>query len=140
VRVLTAEERRAWVDDINAKMAQLEQRWERSGHTDVYALRGALIFLQMQLPPWVFSGVMEQLKMPEMQPPYDEIRWLTVREAYIAGLDKTEAADYAVKKLANTPARCKDSMMMVSYYKVERRLPPAARLVVSRRPRKQRIK
>jgi hypothetical protein len=140
VRVLTAEQRRAWVDDINARMAQLEQQWERSGHTDVYALRGALIFLETQLPRWVFSGVMEWLKVQEMQPPYHEIRWLMVREGYIEGLDSDAARDNAVKKLANTPARCKGSMMMKSYQMVERRLPPAARLVVSRRPRKQRIR
>jgi hypothetical protein len=33
VRVLTAEQRRALVDDINARMAQLKQQWERSGHS-----------------------------------------------------------------------------------------------------------
>jgi predicted transcriptional regulator len=32
-RVLTAEQRRASVDDINARMAQLKQQWERSGHS-----------------------------------------------------------------------------------------------------------
>jgi hypothetical protein len=76
VRVLTAEQRRALVDDINARMAQLKQQWERSGHTDVHALRAALIFLEAQLPPWVFSGVMQRLKVQQMQPPYHEIRWL----------------------------------------------------------------
>ena len=81
VRTLTAEERRALVDDINARMAQLKQQWERSRHTDVHALRGALIFLEMQLPPWVFSGVMQWLEVQEMQPPYHEIRWMRVREA-----------------------------------------------------------
>jgi hypothetical protein len=140
VRVLTAEERRAWVDDINARMAQLERQWERSGHTDVHALRGALIFLETQLPPWVFSGVMQQLKVQEMQPPYHEIRWLMVRQGYDEGLDSDDAYDNAVKKLADTPAHCKRSMMMKSYQMVERRLSPAARRVVSRRPRKQRVK
>jgi hypothetical protein len=140
VRVLTAEERRAFVDDINARMAQLERQWERSGHTDVHALRGALIFLETQLPPWVFSGVMQQLKVQEMQPPYHEIRWLMVRQGYDEGLDSDDAYDNAVKKLADTPAHCKRSMMMKSYQMVERRLSPAARRVVSRRPRKQRIK
>jgi hypothetical protein len=140
VRTLAAEEKGAWVDDINARMAQLKQQWERSKHTDVHALRGALIFLEMQLPPWVFSGVMQWLKVPEMQPPYYGIRWLMVREGYIEGLDSNAARDNAVKKLANTPARCKGSMMMKSYQMVERSLPPAARLVVSRRPRKQQIR
>ena len=93
VRVLSAEERRAFVDDINARMAQLERQWERSGHTDVHALRGALIFLETQLPPWVFSGVMQQLKVQEMQPPYHEIRWLMVRQGYDEGLVSDDAYD-----------------------------------------------
>jgi hypothetical protein len=46
----------------NPGIAQLKQQRERSGHTDVHALRGALIFPEMQLPPRVFSGVMQQLK------------------------------------------------------------------------------
>jgi hypothetical protein len=140
VHTLTAEEKSAGVDDINARMAQLKQQWERSGQTDVHALRGALIFLEMQLPPWVFSGVMQWLKVQEMQPPYHEIRWLMVRQGYDEGLDSDDASDNAVKKLAGTPAHCKRSMMMKSYQKIERRLPPAARRVLTRRPRKQRIK
>jgi hypothetical protein len=82
VRVLTAEQRRASVDDINARMAQLKQQWERSGHTDVHALRGAVIFLKAQLPPWVFSGVMQRLKVQQMQPPYHEIRAYGARSAH----------------------------------------------------------
>jgi hypothetical protein len=145
VRAVTAEQRRALVDDINAKMAQLKQQWERSGHTDLHALRGALIFLETQLPLWVFSGVMQRLEqqlqqMQQMQPPYHGIRWLMVRQGYDEGLDSDDAYDNAVKKLANTPARCKRSMMMKSYQMVERSLSPAARRVVTRRPRKQRIK
>jgi hypothetical protein len=47
-------------------IAQLKQQRERSGHTDVHALRGALIFPEMQLPPRVFSG---QLKVQEDRAP-----------------------------------------------------------------------
>jgi hypothetical protein len=106
----------------------------------VHALRGALIFLETHLPPWVFSGVMQWLKVQEMQPPYHEIRWLIVRQGYDEGLDSDDAYDNAVKKLADTPAHCKRSMLMKSYQMVERMLSSAARRVVSRRPRKQRIK
>jgi hypothetical protein len=141
VRTLSAEQKGAWVDDINARLAQLKQQWERSKHTDVHALRGALIFLEMQLPPWVFSGVMQWLKVQEMQPPYHEIRWMRVREAMNEmNLLAPQAYKWASKKLADTPARAGPDMMMKSYQKVERSLPPAARRVVSRRPRKQRIK
>jgi hypothetical protein len=139
VRVLTAEERRAWVDDINARMAQLKQQWERSGHTDVHALRGALIFLEAQLPPWVFSGLMQRLKVQQMQPPYHEIRWLMVREARIEKkLLATEAYEYASKKLANTPARAKTDAIMKSFQKIESGLPPGLRLSPPRRPRRPR--
>jgi hypothetical protein len=139
VRVLTAEERRAWVDDINARMAQLKQQWERSGHTDVHALRGALIFLEAQLPPWVFSGLMQRLKVQQMQPPYHGIRWLMVREARIEKkLLATEAYEYASKKLANTPARAKIDAIMKSFQKIESGLPPGLRLSPPRRPRRPR--
>jgi hypothetical protein len=83
-RKLTAEETCAQVGDINARMAALQQRWETSAQNDLRALRGALIFLQAQLPPWVFSGVMKNLRVPQMQPPFHGIRWLVVREAFDA--------------------------------------------------------
>jgi hypothetical protein len=141
VRVLTAEERRAFVDDINARMAQLKQQWERSGHTDVHALRGALIFLETHLPPWVFSGVMQWLKVQEMQPPYHGIRWLMVRAARIEKkLLAEEAYEYVSKKLANTPARAKTDAIMKSFQKVESELPPGLRLSPPRRPRRPRVK
>jgi hypothetical protein len=136
VRTLTAEEISAWVDDINARMAQLKQQWERSKRTDVHALRGALIFLEMQLPPWVFSGVMQWLKVQEMQPPYHEIRWMRVREAMNEmNLLALDAYEWDSKKLADTPARAGPDMMMKSYQKVERSLPKSAR-----RPRTRRKK
>jgi hypothetical protein len=135
-RVLTAEQRRASVDDNNARMAQLKQQWERSGHTDVHALRGALIFLEAQLPPWVFSGVMQRLKVQEMQPPYHEIRWMRVREAMSEmDLRADEAYEWASKKLAGTPAHGGRDTMMKSYQKIERSLAESAR-----RPRTRRKK
>jgi hypothetical protein len=57
VYTLTAEEKGAWVDDINARMAALERQWEKSERTDMHALYGALIFCGAQLPPWLFSGL-----------------------------------------------------------------------------------
>ena len=53
--------RLAFVDDINARMAQLKQQWERSGHTDVHALRGALIYPETQYR----RGLFWQLKVQE---------------------------------------------------------------------------
>ena len=56
------DEVRAWRADVAAKMAALEQRWEKSGHADLHALIGALVFCQAQLPVWVFSGVLKRLR------------------------------------------------------------------------------
>jgi hypothetical protein len=41
--------------DANARYAALERRWEASGHTDLDALRGMLVFFQRQLPPALFK-------------------------------------------------------------------------------------
>jgi hypothetical protein len=99
-------------------------------------VRGALIFLKAQLPPWVFSGVMQRLKVQQMRPPYHEIRWLMVREARIEKkLLAAEAYEYVSKKLANTPARAKTDAIMKSFQKVESELPPGLRLSPPRRPR-----
>ena len=85
-----------------------------------HKVRGALIFLKAQLPPWVFSGVMQRLKVQQMRPPYHEIRWLMVREARIEKkLLAQEAYEYVSKKLANTPARAKTDAIMKSFQKVE---------------------
>ena len=45
---LTIDEARAMADDINARMAALQQQWAASG--DLHALLGGLIFCQQQLP------------------------------------------------------------------------------------------
>jgi hypothetical protein len=97
-----------------------------------HKVRGALIFLKAQLPPWVFSGVMQRLKVQQMRPPYHEIRWLMVREARIEKkLLAQEACEYVSKKLANTPARgarkdrCHNEGPI---QKVESELPPGLRL------------
>jgi hypothetical protein len=138
VRPLTAEEKGAWVDDINARMAALERQWEKSQRTDMHALYGVLIFCGAQLPPWLFSGLCRLLEQqfPQLQSPYHEIRWMKVREAMNEmNLRADEAYEWASKKLADTPARAGPDMMMKSYQKMERTLPNSAR-----RPRTRRKK
>jgi len=87
VRALTVEEKGAWVDEINARMAGLERQWEKSKRTDLHALHGALIFCGAQLPPWLFSGLCRLLEQqfPQLESPYHEIRWMRVREERDAG-------------------------------------------------------
>jgi hypothetical protein len=139
VRALAAEEIRAWVDDINAKMAALERRWKESGQTDLHALHGALVFCETQLPAWLFSGLCRVIETQLFQqpcPPYHEFRWAMVRECLADGLTHDEAYDEVAEKLADTDARCGCHMVMKSYQKVEGRLPDWARW----RNRKQRRK
>jgi len=45
----------------------LKQRRERSGHINVHALRGALIFPETQLPPRVFSWVMSNWRCRKIE-------------------------------------------------------------------------
>jgi hypothetical protein len=138
VHTLTAEEKGAWVDDINARMAALERQWEKSERTDMHALYGALIFCGAQLPPWLFSGLCRLLEqqIPQLESPYHEIRWMRVREAMSEmNLRADEAYEWASMKLADTPAHGGRDTMMKSYQKIERSLPENAR-----RPRTRRKK
>jgi hypothetical protein len=161
VRALTTEEVQASVDDINARMAQLEQLWERSGRTDVRALRGALILLEAQLPPWVFAGLMQRLDVPEDESARINFhRWALVcevRKARKAG----KAQDRIKGKLSNrrrktgedededdfevasiksqgTPVECGRDMMEKSFRMIENALPLDVRISRPRKPRRPR--
>jgi hypothetical protein len=120
VRALSPEEVLVGADDLTARMAQLEQMWRTSGCTDVRALRGALIFLETQLPPWVYDGLMACLKVEEMQPPYHGIRWLAVLEARNRGLRVPEDYEDASRRLMGTTAQGKPSTMMKSFQRIAR--------------------
>ena len=136
VRALTVEEKGAWVDEINARMAGLERQWEKSKRTDLHALHGALIFCGAQLPPWLFSGLCRLLEQqfPQLESPYHEIRWMRVREA-MSEMRADVAYEWASEKLAGTPAHGGRDTMMKSYQKIERSLAESAR-----RPRTRRKK
>lgn len=54
---LIIDEARAMAADIAAQVAALRRRWEASG--DKEALLGALIFYQLQLPEWLFKGLLQ---------------------------------------------------------------------------------
>jgi hypothetical protein len=43
--------------DLAARFAGLERKWKASRDTDYYALLGALVFYQGQLPPWLFTAL-----------------------------------------------------------------------------------
>jgi hypothetical protein len=117
------------VEDIAKRIAALRGRWEQSGHTDLSALSGAMMFYAPILPGWLSAGLREVLRklLPQMRRPYHEVRWLTVREALTEGYEWVDAYAVASKRLKGTPARGKSDAMMKSYQKVERGLPAHAR-------------
>ena len=67
-----------------ARMAALKQKWEKSGRTDIHALLGALIFCQIGLPPWLFTGLMQlvQRQLPQERPPDHRLRWSMVLQGH----------------------------------------------------------
>ena len=125
VRRLTEEEVREKAHKIAkmaaAHLARYERRWEKSRHTDLDALHGALFLLQVQLPPWLFAGLHQVLERSMCGPSVDEVRWLMVRQALdhpepdpdkalepdlqLAHLTWEKAYAYASRKLAKTDAR-----------------------------------
>jgi hypothetical protein len=108
VRRLTHEDIGKIRERAAARMTALEQRWEKSGHTDFHALLGALIFCKLRLPPWLFTGLMQllQRQLPQEPPPYHRHRWFMVLQGHdLGGLSWEESYAYASNALANTPAR-----------------------------------
>lgn len=99
IRRLSNDEVRKWRDDVSAKMAALERKWEKSGQTDLHALLGALVFCQAQLPPWLFNGLHQMLKarLPQ-EPDMHWWRWLLVKEGRGKRLSWENAYEYAAEQ------------------------------------------
>ncbi len=146
VRVLTKEEARDKARELRlattkmaaTHLAAYEQRWEKSNHTDLHALHGALFLLQAQLPPWLFTGLRQVVERSMRGPSVDVVRWMMVRQA----LDHPElqltwddAYDYASRQLKKTDAHGEADTVKKSYQKVERSLPPEQRRPVTHRRR-----
>lgn len=130
VRRLTDEEIGKINEEVAARMAALKQRWEKSGQTDFHALLGALIFCQIRLPPWLFTGLNQllQRQLPKEPPPYHRSRWLMVLQGHDQdGLSWEESYEHASNALANTPARGSPGTMKRSYDLIQRDLPPTKR-------------
>jgi hypothetical protein len=108
------------------RMLAMEERWEASGHTDLEALRHALISCGSRepLPPWAVEGLLKlaSFKPEPMQPPYHEARWMLVRIARAQGLSLDEAYDKAAEWSSQwTPKPCKRDQIMKSYQRIERK-------------------
>jgi hypothetical protein len=115
VSELTIDEARAMAADMTARLAALRRRWEASG--DLQALLGALIFCQLQLPEWLFKGLMQKLEQQLRNP--DEVRFLTVRYAHdVEGMTMDEAYDWASNAITDPTAKGGRDTMMKSYQKI----------------------
>jgi hypothetical protein len=116
---LTVDEARAVAADMTARLADLRRRWESSG--DLQALLGALIFCQLQLPEWLFKGLMQNLAQQHRNP--DEIRFLAVRYAHdVLGMIMDQAYDWAANNVTEPIARGSRDSMMKSYQKIRRQV------------------
>jgi hypothetical protein len=149
VRALAKEEARERVHELRlaitkmaaAHLAKYEERWEKSDHTDLHALHGALFLLQTQLPQWLFTGLRQVVERSMRGPSVDEVRWLMVRQA----LDHPElrltwekAYEYVSEQLKKTDAHGAADTIKKSYQKIERSLPPEKRRSATHRRRDKR--
>ena len=119
--------------DMTARLSALRRRWEASG--DLQALRGALIFCQLQLPEWLFKGLMQNLEQQFKNP--DAIRFLAVRFAHdVLGKTIDESYDWASHNVTDPTASGRRDTMMKSYQKIRSQVAEIDR--IQRRPRSRR--
>jgi hypothetical protein len=112
---LTGDDARAIAADVTARLAALKRRWEES--RDLQALLGALIFCQLQLPDWLFKGLMQTFEQQFKNP--DAIRFLAVRHAHdVLGKTLDESYDWASDNIDDPMARGGRDTMMKSYQKI----------------------
>lgn len=106
-----------------AGKAALEQRFLKSGYTDMHALLGLLVFDNAQMSPVLFDGLWKLLnkQLPREKPPYHWLRWFMVREGLRETGELDAAFAYASKVLAAAPARGGPPTMERSYYLIEHR-------------------
>ena len=132
---LTIDEARAMAADMTARLAALRRRWEASG--DLQALLGALIFCQLQLPEWLFKGLMQNLEQQLRNP--DEKRFLAVRYAHdVLGMTMDEAYDWASNNVTDPTAKGGRDTMMKSHQKIRSQVAQIDRTRPRRRSRSRR--
>lgn len=112
---LTVDELRTMAADMRARLAALRRRWEATGDLD--ALIGALILLQLQLPEWLFKGLMQKLNQQFKNT--DALRFLGVRHAHdVLGMTMDQAYDWASNAITDPTAKGGRDAMMKSYQKI----------------------
>ena len=132
---LTFDEARAMATDMTARLATLRRRWETSG--DLQALIGALIFHQLQLPEWLFKGLIHNLEQQLKN--RDATRFLAVRYAHdVLGKTMDESYDWACDNIDDPTARGGRDTMMKSYQKIRSQLAEIDRIQPRPRTRSRR--
>ena len=112
---LTGDDARAIAADVTARLAALKRRWEES--RDLQALLGALIFCQLQLPDWLFKGLMQTFEQQFKNP--DAIRFLAVRHAHdVLGKTLDDSYDWASDNIDDPTVRGGRDTIMKSYQKI----------------------
>ena len=130
---LTVDDARAMAADMTARVAALKRRWEES--RDLQALFGALNFYQLQLPDWLFKGLMQNFDQQFKNP--DAIRFLAVRHAHdVLGMTMDEAYDWACENITDPVATGRRDAMMKSYQRIRRQVAQIDR--IRPRPRRRR--
>jgi hypothetical protein len=132
---LTENELRAMAAEMTARVAALRRRWEATG--DKHALIGALIFFQLQLPEWLFKGLMqildEQFKNPHA------MRFLAVRYAHdVLGMTMDESYEWASKHITDPAAMGGRDTMMKSYQRIRAKVAKINRIQPRSRARRHR--
>jgi hypothetical protein len=119
----------AYPGDIGVRMDEMERAWEKSNHTDLYTLLGALVFSAHLLPAWLFKGLRDQLKASLQQQQQADrslihwVRWFFALQAHREGLPwegNKGAYQAASKQLADTPFEGARSTVKKSYLAVQR--------------------
>ena len=129
----TVNDARAMAADMTARVAALKRRWEESG--DLQALFGALNFCQLQLPEWLFKGLVQNFDQQFKNP--DAIRFLAVRYAHdVLGKTIDEAYDWACKNVTDPTAKGGRDTMMKSYQKIRAQVAQIDRIRPRRRSRR----
>lgn len=122
---LSTDELRTLATDIATRLAALRRRWEATG--DLHALIGALIFHQLQLPEWLFKGLIQKLNEQFENP--DATRFLAVRYAHdVLGMTMDEAYDWASRNVTSSVAKGGRDSMMKSYQKIRLQVAPIDRI------------
>jgi len=132
---LTDNELRAMAADTTARVESLRQRWEATG--DLHALIGALIFFQLRLPEWLFSGLMRKLNEQFKNP--HATRYLAVRHAHDApGMSMDESYDWASQHITDQAAKGGRDTMMRSYQRIRAQVAKIDRIQPRSRARRRR--